>query len=273
MNNKNRCPFFILEFSAGVFMEPIIKCKCNEAKEFFMSEESYLTLKLPKYYSFQAILDNSLEILNKNKYEELTDKNKLGNGEIGPRSFEGVNYSILNNKKDNFDWRRIELIHPIIYTELVKNICTQKNWSSLQKRFNELTSNKLIESCSMPLNTHGKKASIQNWWNHFEQRIISKSLDYKYMAILDIQNCYPSIYTHSVAWAIHGKDNAKKRRKDKQLLGNKIDKLLQDMNNGQTNGIPTGSVLMDFIAELVLGYSDEQLSERLSNSNIDYFKF
>jgi hypothetical protein len=32
------------------------------------------------------------------------------------------------------------------------------------------------------------------------------------------------------------------------------------MNNGQTNGIPQGSVLMDFIAEMVLGYIDECLS-------------
>ena len=54
-------------------------------------------------------------------------------------------------------------------------------------------------------------------------------------------------------------------------MGNKIDDLLQDMNNGQTNGIPTGSVLMDFIAELVLGYSDMLLKERLSDEDGNYY--
>ncbi|WP_180324027.1 RNA-directed DNA polymerase [bacterium endosymbiont of Bathymodiolus sp. 5 South] len=41
------------------------------------------------------------------------------------------------------------------------------------------------------------------------------------------------------------------------------------MNYGQTNGIPQGSVLMDFIAEMVLGYIDERLSECL-DKNMNY---
>lgn len=50
-----------------------------------------------------------------------------------------------------------------------------------------------------------------------------------------------------------------------------IDKHLQDMAYGQTNGIPQGSVLMDFIAEMVLGYADLELSNRIIQENIqDY---
>jgi hypothetical protein len=41
---------------------------------------------------------------------------------------------------------------------------------------------------------------------------------------------------------------------------------MQGMNYGQTNGIPQGSVLMDFIAEMVLGYIDECLSECLDEN-------
>jgi hypothetical protein len=37
------------------------------------------------------------------------------------------------------------------------------------------------------------------------------------------------------------------------------------MRYGQTNGIPQGSVLMDFVAEIVLGYCDELLTEKLKN--------
>jgi hypothetical protein len=36
---------------------------------------------------------------------------------------------------------------------------------------------------------------------------------------------------------------------------------MRGMNFSQTNGIPQGSVLMDFIAEMVLGYIDERLSQ------------
>ena len=43
------------------------------------------------------------------------------------------------------------------------------------------------------------------------------------------------------------------------------------MRYGQTNGIPQGSVLMDFIAEMVLGYIDTLSSDRIKANNIiDY---
>jgi hypothetical protein len=43
------------------------------------------------------------------------------------------------------------------------------------------------------------------------------------------------------------------------------------MSNGQTNGIPQGTVLMDLIAEIVLGYADCDISNKItSNQIIDY---
>lgn len=41
------------------------------------------------------------------------------------------------------------------------------------------------------------------------------------------------------------------------------------MRWGQTNGIPQGSALMDFLAEIVLGYADELLGEKLEEEDID----
>ena len=43
------------------------------------------------------------------------------------------------------------------------------------------------------------------------------------------------------------------------------------MRHGQTNGIPQGSVLMHFIAEMILGYSDFRLGKRINREKIkDY---
>ena len=83
---------------------------------------------------------------------------------------------------------------------------------------------------------------------------------------LDITNCYSSVYTHTISWAIHGKDTAKSNKKNKKikLLGNIIDGLIQDMSSGQTNGIPQGSVLTDFLAEIILSYSDKLLKEKFT---------
>ena len=108
-------------------------------------------------------------------------------------------------------------------------------------------------------------------------------MEYNYLMTTDISDCYSSIYTHSITWAMCDKEKAKERFQSKKLpsavdeerykIGDVIDKFLQDMSYKQTNGIPQGSILMDFIAELVLGYADRELSNRLSEKefkNIDY---
>jgi hypothetical protein len=41
------------------------------------------------------------------------------------------------------------------------------------------------------------------------------------------------------------------------------------MRHGQTNGIPQGSVLMDFIAEMVLGYADTLITKKLKEIKCD----
>lgn len=108
---------------------------------------------------------------------------------------------------------------------------------------------------------------IAQWWHDVEQRSIELSLDYEYLIQTDITDCYGAIYTHSIAWALHTKPEAKKKenRTNRDLIGNIIDSCIQDMRNGQTNGIPQGSVMMDFIAEMVLGYADQELSARLQH--------
>ena len=57
--------------------------------------------------------------------------------------------------------------------------------------------------------------------------------------------------------------------KERYIIGNSIDGFIQNMSYQQTNGIPQGSILMDFIAELVLGYADRRLYQKLSEKEFD----
>ncbi len=75
----------------------------------------------------------------------------------------------------------------------------------------------------------------------------------------DIANFYPSIYTHCISWALHGQAFAKANRRNEGLLGNRIDKLVQDSQYGQTKGIPVGPDTSLVIAELLLAPVDEAL--------------
>jgi len=99
-------------------------------------------------------------------------------------------------------------------------------------------------------------------------------LEYDCVLITDITDCYGSIYTHSIGWALHGKIEAREHRNvnPPTLIGCIIDDIIQAMSYRQTNGIPQGSVLMDFIAEMVLGYADMQLSDAIKEQcdGMDY---
>lgn len=70
----------------------------------------------------------------------------------------------------------------------------------------------------------------------------------------DIARFYPSIYTHSIAWALHGKSWCKANRKSSEFsscCGNRLDKAVLGGQSGQTMGIPVGPDTSRVIAELI----------------------
>ncbi len=246
----------------------ILELTQDEARKYFLKHESYSGFNLPEYFNFEKLL-NSVD-------EALRDKNLSDFKKDKPRNYEDVNYKVLNNKDGKYAWRPLQLINPALYVSLVHKITSEENWNLIKKRFAEFSKNKKIECISIPrqsLTENSDKAEqISNWWHHIEQRSIEMALDYSCLAHTDLTDCYGAIYTHSVAWAVHGKEEAKEKRNDKNLIGNQIDGHLQDMSHGQTNGIPQGSTLMDFIAEMVLGYADLELTRRLEDKNITDYK-
>ena len=87
-----------------------------------------------------------------------------------------------------------------------------------------------------------------DWCRRYSSKFNSGwDIPYRYTHLVkaDIKNFYPSIYTHSIAWAIHGKNFIRKdrNRHDYRFLGNRLDRLFQYSNDQKTNGIPIGPVV------------------------------
>lgn len=242
-----------------------------QAERFFIKRESYCNFELPPYFCFEEVLAKVSKVLKGKQLKSYcVSKDSASN-------YDDVNHTLLANKDGKYAWRPFTLIHPALYYALVDLLTSEENWNALRRRFRRFQSNPRIQCLSLPVISLGKKsdkaAQILTWWHEIEQRSIELSLDYAYMAKTDITDCYGSVYTHSLAWAINGKKvakaNSKKPHKDKaDLLGDKVDGLLRDMGYGQTNGIPQGSVLMDFVAEIVLGYADLILCLALKKAGI-----
>ncbi len=237
----------------------------DEARAFLLKPESYCRIDFPPYLHFGGLLAAVCKVLNATPLS--------GVRKDTPRNFEGVNYDMLSNKDGRHAWRPLQLIHPALYVSLVTQITTKEHWQTIRRRFAEFSAIDKIKCLSIPVQSLSKQkdkaAQITHWWQGIEQKSVELALDYMYVLHADISDCYSAIYTHSIAWAIHNRDVAKAGRNDKTLIGNVIDDHIQDMRHGQTNGIPQGSVLMDLISEMVLGYVDLQLSERLKDAGID----
>ncbi|WP_169294864.1 RNA-directed DNA polymerase [Advenella sp. EE-W14] len=244
--------------------QSILELSAEEARAFFLKAESYCSLDLPHYIRFDALIENTHKALEGKALSGLSCK---------PRDHDDVNYTVLNNKDGKYAWRPFQLIHPALYVSLVHQLTTNPNWELVKERFATFSANSKIHCLSLPVvslsEEKDKAEQVSQWWHSVEQRSIELSLEYEYLVETDITDCYGAIYTHSIAWALHTKQEAKAKRTNKSLLGNVIDAHIQDMRHGQTNGIPQGSVLMDFIAELVLGFADLALSEKIQSLEIE----
>ncbi|RJQ14034.1 RNA-directed DNA polymerase [Candidatus Parcubacteria bacterium] len=117
------------------------------------------------------------------------------------------------------------------------------------------------------------KERLRNDWNEFAKDRFVKSQDYIYELKTDIARYFPTIYTHSISWAIHGKKIAKSNKSNPSLWGNELDKKVRNLQDNQTIGIPVGPHVSRIIAELIGCEVDKKLKEWILKENLDVLVF
>lgn len=168
--------------------------------------------------------------------------------------------------------RTFGVINPEIHCDVAFQIAT--NWKKLNRVIFSSKNNVCTYSFPIPLDKNnpgkiGKTRSgrmIYEFIEMAENDLASEAFRYKYIIIIDIKNFYPSIYTHSIAWAIHNRNyiHVNKRRHDyNNYVGNRLDKLFQRSNDDQTNGLSIGPAVCDYISETILSRIDSELSKKL----------
>jgi len=246
-------------------LKTLLELTHTEARDYFLKKERYSDIDLPKYFNFQPLLDalsqdSNVDNLPFDKAKKLND----------------INCKLHTNKDGKYAWRPLQLINPVLYVNLINLITKEYNWNLIIKRFKRIQKNTNIECYSIPLvsvNKQNNKAlNIINWWQQIEQKSLELSLEFDCLMNTDIAECYSSVYTHTIPWALHGEkiikdDFLNPSSPKKKFLGNDIDKRIQSMQFSQTNGIPQGSAIMDFIAEMILEYADAKLTCKIQNYN------
>lgn len=144
------------------------------------------------------------------------------------------------------------------------------NWSRIQQHFHMQTDGQNHRISRIHVRKeHGSKRvfemNYKNWrvdGNPESDLLIHDNGVSRYLVKADISTCFPSIYTHSIPWALVGKKVAKQTAGDDTLWYNQIDKACQAVKNGETHGLLIGPHTSNLLSEIILTVVDKQLYEK-----------
>ncbi|MDP5137923.1 RNA-directed DNA polymerase, partial [Rheinheimera baltica] len=87
---------------------------------------------------------------------------------------------------------------------------------------------------------------------------LNRAFGKRFRVSTDIVNCFPSVYSHAIPWALVGLDFAKQNRGHAEWF-NQIDKAVRDCKRGETQGIAIGPATSNIISECIFARIDEAL--------------
>lgn len=161
--------------------------------------------------------------------------------------------------------RQLGVPHPESY--LAQCLAIQRVWNTIKSHCAKPSS---PVSRVFVRQTSGNRVFQMNYQG--PERFTNTELDLRsmtgasYVAHTDISGCFPSIYTHSIPWALHGPVKAKKDRRGLSP-GNLLDKATQCIHDGQTNGLLIGPHSSNVVSEIILTAVDRAML----NKDYDHF--
>lgn len=209
--------------------------------------------------------------------EKKSDANKRFKDKYG--KYGSSQLAIYSLAKGVYSRRKLGVPNPKQFADLSKAII--ENWKLLRGTYK--LSN-YSESTPIELKASRAVRTKSVSWNNFKFQLIEKSFDKRVELKLDIAQFYPAIYTHSIPWAILGKEKAKryfnisqtdKPQWESLLRSSKdaneyrsadyIDKLVRNCNDRQSIGLCIGPDTSHILAEVIGNRIDLEIDKRLKN--------
>lgn len=174
-----------------------------------------------------------------------------------------VSYSSMRNTNVP---RLFGIPTPMKYERLCSVL--RDNWAVLRTYFHTQTDNQDYRVSRIHLRKIYNKKELfemnyKNWridGNPETKLLFLKSSGAsKYIVKADISTCFPSIYSHSLPWALVGKKVAKETKNDDSLWYNKIDSACYTLKNGETHGLLIGPHASNLLSEIIFTKVDKKL--------------
>jgi hypothetical protein len=159
--------------------------------------------------------------------------------------------------------RRISVPNPENHAKIAGAI--DENWKTIIQP--HLSNNEFGVTC--PVISDGPRALKHEFDSTAQKLIRTQTRSIGQMLVrTDVQNFYPSTYTHVIPWALHGKQESKdrlaKRAKPKNC-GELLDSLVRSAQMGQSISIPIGPDTSLIVAELIMISVEQELKSMVKN--------
>jgi len=243
--------------------------------------EYYLNLEdsLDEHSFAEEFFDYSLDLDNFKKHCKASKSNK-GCQRVDYKRNKGELINFKNIRNINSP-RILSIPNPFVYQKLC--YCLRENWSKICNYFLEQTRGQSYKTSRIHIRrlfdevTEKEKGSIfkiedykeldevfemdsNKRWRTDGNPETDLRIGKKYMVEADISNCFPSIYSHAIVWALTGKPKAKKDRTGS--WENCLDCRTRNLIDGETKGLPIGPHASNLIAELILTKVDKALHDK-----------
>ena len=114
--------------------------------------------------------------------------------------------------------------------------------------------------------SYRKYSNIHKFYESYQFHRSEKK--YNKLLKIDVTKCFDSIYTHTLPWALLNKNIVKTNIEPSlATFGGEFDRLMQDLNANETNGIIIGPEFSRIFAELILQQIDINIYERLKTND------
>ncbi|WP_230203450.1 antiviral reverse transcriptase Drt4 [Pseudomonas syringae] len=152
--------------------------------------------------------------------------------------------------------RVLSLIHPLAYARV---------YSNLKKNRVEILGSMKDDNSVITAEQHNDgRMFIMNYEDHETKtkNTLEISFGASFRAHADVANCFGSIYTHSLEWAVQGYEKAKERLQERgeKHWSSTLDIMLRNAKRNETSGLPVGPSSSSIAVEIVLAAVDRELA-------------
>ena len=160
--------------------------------------------------------------------------------------------------------RPLGIPNPAAYQRLCK--CISEIWPQLRQYFEKETKDQehIISRTHIRKMKETNSLFSMNYKNWKDDGTPEPDLllGAKYLVHADVSNCFPSIYTHALSWALVGKDIAKRTQKDSSQWYNELDFRTRNIKHGETHGLLIGPHVSNLLSEIILVKIDKILYDK-----------